>query len=83
MSREPDTGVSTRDIIAGANRDAWNRVRPLLEAGGKLTRPSGKIPKYFVGGYGGLTPAFVEKLVREGVLEEVGAQTYKLAGLIA
>lgn len=40
MSREPETGESVLEINARENLRAWNALRPLMEDGALLTKPS-------------------------------------------
>lgn len=79
MRSAPETGESTRSIIEAANGRSWQEALPRLRAGSRLTKPSAKLPYYYVDGMGGLTPAFVRKLEREGFLRRVGVDTYALA----
>ena len=78
MRSAPETGESTRSIIAAANARAWSEVLPALRAGATLGRPSAKLPNYYVNGMGSLTPAFVRKLEREGFLRRIGVDIYAL-----
>lgn len=74
---KPATGDSTAEIYGRSNDRAWMAVLPLLQAGAALRRePTGY---YYVDGRGGLTPARIKRLERDGVLRRIGVDTYALA----
>lgn len=74
---KPATGDSTAEIYGRLNDRAWAIVFPMLQAGAALRRePTGY---YYAEGRGGLTPARIKRLERDGVLRRIGVDTYALA----
>jgi hypothetical protein len=82
----PETGETTTSIIRRGNDEAWAAIRPMMENGTLLKRAPKPPYNYYTqepcGFFGakGLTPGRVAKLVRDGEIEQAGADTYRLAG---
>lgn len=83
MTRQPDTGESTRAITARGDDEAWPQIKTELVAGATLLRVS-KLRRAYAdkggGPYGsGISDARVRRLERAGVLRYVGVDRYALA----
>lgn len=76
--QQPETGQTTAAIYAKANQRGWVTILPALRAGAVLTRPSPKLRTYYVNGSGGLSPSFVRRMEREGLIRRVGVEAYQL-----
>ena len=76
---------TTRSINLRADAEYWPAIESALESGATLYRPSGLSRYFVVDRYdnslntGGLSPASVKRLEREGVLVCVGVDRYGLA----
>ena len=73
-----DTGESTRSIVSRTNLTGWRLVLPMMERGADLKRHH-RTNRYYVDGWGSLTPEFVAKLERDGTIVRSGADSYRLA----
>lgn len=73
----PATGESSAAIYGRMNDRGWAAVLPLLKAGGTLRRELSGY--YYIDGRGGITPARIRKLERDGVLRRVGVDAYALS----
>lgn len=70
-----DTGESTAEINRRADELAWATVLPMLHSGAILRRVP-KLRRSYVDGHGGLSDAFVRRLLKSNLLQEAGLDQY-------